>query len=149
MGLLLGAHLCVGLVACSSPKDTSSRSADDDDGGKKKKKRKKKKKPEKPKEEEVEETPSDADDEKERPETGVAWKVGDAVDVEWKGSWWKATILTVESDANYKIHYVGWSASWDEVVPAHRVRARSSTAREGHEKEPSGASQPGGSNARK
>lgn len=43
------------------------------------------------------------------------------VEVNWKGRWYKATILqTVKND--YKIYYDGYAASYDEVVPASRIR---------------------------
>jgi hypothetical protein len=64
----------------------------------------------------------------------ASWKVGDDVDVEWKGTWWKGKILEDKGGGQYKIHYVGWAASWDEVVPASRVRARTAGAKEGTEK---------------
>jgi hypothetical protein len=56
------------------------------------------------------------------------WKPQDAVQVEWKGSWYQATILEAKDDGNYKIHYDGWSSSWDEVVPPNRIRERGAGA---------------------
>jgi len=142
----------LGLTACSTEKESASKDADDDDGGKKKKKKKKKKKTgKKKKSDEDEEGDADTTSEDDGdvapngdPPEAAAWKVGDAVDVEWKRQWWKATILSVEGEGKYKIHYVGWSSSWDETVPASRVRARTATAKEGSQKEAS--NNPGGSN---
>ena len=44
------------------------------------------------------------------------------VEVLWKGRWYKATILEVKN-SSYKIHYDGYASSWDETVPAARIRA--------------------------
>ncbi len=63
-------------------------------------------------------------------EKAPTYSVGDKVDVEWKGSWWKAEVLDA-SDGKYKIHYVGWASSWDESVPLARMRARTAGAKEG------------------
>lgn len=49
--------------------------------------------------------------------------VGDRVEVEWHGSWWRATILEVEGN-RYRIHYDGYGSEWDELVAEDRVRAR-------------------------
>ena len=51
------------------------------------------------------------------------WKKGDKVEVSWKGSWYKSTILDVK-DAKFQIHYDGWGAEWDEWVGPDRMRAR-------------------------
>lgn len=62
----------------------------------------------------------------------MSFAVGDKIDVNWKGSWWKGEVLSVDG-AKYKIHYVGWSATWDESVTADRVRARTEEAKSGTE----------------
>ncbi len=49
------------------------------------------------------------------------WKVGDVVEVEWNGSWYKANILEAV-DGKYKVHYEGYDASTDEVVGNERIR---------------------------
>jgi hypothetical protein len=49
-------------------------------------------------------------------------KAGDAVRVEWGGTWWPAEVVAVRKDGKVKIHYTGWSSDWDEVVPPGRVR---------------------------
>ncbi len=58
----------------------------------------------------------------------TTFKVGDSVDVEWSGSWYESQILAVAPGPQYKIHYVGWSDSYDETVAPSRVRARSGAA---------------------
>ena len=64
--------------------------------------------------------------------TAATWKVGDKVDVEWKGGWWQGKILAVSGD-KYKVHYVGWSSRWDEEVLASRLRAPTASAQKGTE----------------
>ena len=49
------------------------------------------------------------------------FKVGDKVDVNWKGVWWQGTVLAVTGDA-IKVHYTGWNQSWDENVTKGRLR---------------------------
>ena len=49
------------------------------------------------------------------------------VEVEWKGKWYKATILEVNNNS-YKIHYEGYASSRDETVTPSRIRAVGSTA---------------------
>jgi hypothetical protein len=44
-----------------------------------------------------------------------------AVEVEWHGSWYAAEVLRV-SGGSTLIHYTGWASSWDEWVPAGRIR---------------------------
>ena len=58
------------------------------------------------------------------------WRVGDDIDVEWRGEWFQASVLEVSGD-RLKIHYVGYESGWDEVVGPERVRARTATARRG------------------
>src|SRR5947209_18994300 len=61
--------------------------------------------------------------ETEKPEGGEpALKVGDAIQVEWYGSWWPAEVVSLRKDGRVKIHYSGWGSSWDEVVPRSRIR---------------------------
>ncbi|MBI2392223.1 MAG: hypothetical protein HYV09_21730 [Deltaproteobacteria bacterium] len=47
--------------------------------------------------------------------------VGAPVSVEWKGSWYPATILSIEN-GRYFVHYDGYDNSWDEWVGPERVR---------------------------
>jgi hypothetical protein len=56
--------------------------------------------------------------------SSAGYAVGDAVLVEWRGSWYKASILEVRG-AEYKIHYTGWGAEWDEVVGTSRIKPQS------------------------
>lgn len=60
---------------------------------------------------------------------GAAFKVGDPVDVEYSGDWWKAEVTKVIDGPQYRIHYVGWDASWDEWVKPARIRPRTAGAR--------------------
>ena len=54
--------------------------------------------------------------------SGNVYRVGDQVEVEWAGSWYKASILQILTNGRVKVHYIRWSDSWDEVVPLNRVR---------------------------
>lgn len=58
------------------------------------------------------------------------WKAGDKVDVEWNKEWWQGQVL-IAKDGQYKVHYVGWASSWDETVPASRLRAPTPSAKRG------------------
>jgi hypothetical protein len=44
-----------------------------------------------------------------------------AVEVEWGGSWYAAEVLRVSGGLTL-IHYTGWASTWDEWVPAGRIR---------------------------
>ncbi|HJM54924.1 MAG TPA: Tudor-knot domain-containing protein [Poseidonia sp.] len=46
---------------------------------------------------------------------------GQAVKVEWQGSWWDAIVRECRS-SDYLIHYVGFDSSWDEWVNPSRIR---------------------------
>jgi hypothetical protein len=46
---------------------------------------------------------------------------GQAVYVEWGGSYWAAHVLGRQADGRLAIHYDGWDASWDEVVELRRI----------------------------
>lgn len=63
-----------------------------------------------------------------------SWKVGDKVDVNWNKAWWQGKVLSI-SGSDYKVHYIGWAASWDETVPASRLRAPTADAKKGTAKE--------------
>lgn len=71
----------------------------------------------------------------------VAYAVGDKVDVNWNGSWWKGEVLALKGD-KFRVHYVGWSANWDEDVPSARLRAPTDTAKEGTEAKAAAAPTP-------
>jgi hypothetical protein len=60
--------------------------------------------------------------------TATTFNVGDTVDVEWSGTWYESKILAVSAGPKYKIHYAGWSDSYDETVEPSRVRARGSAS---------------------
>ncbi len=51
------------------------------------------------------------------------FSVGDEVEVKWKGSWYPASVLEAKG-GKYKIHYDGYSDSWDEWVGLSRIRAK-------------------------
>jgi hypothetical protein len=51
-----------------------------------------------------------------------AWQPGEYVEVEWKGTWWRAQVTEVDG-SRPKVHYLGFEASWDEWVERARVRA--------------------------
>lgn len=64
--------------------------------------------------------------------TGRSYAVGDKVDVNWNGSWWKGEIVTAKPPT-YHVHYIGWSSSWDEDVTQDRLRPPTTAAQEGTE----------------
>lgn len=49
------------------------------------------------------------------------YKPGDRVKVSWRGSVYRAVVLELKSPTEFKIHYEGHEAAWDEVVPAARI----------------------------
>ena len=51
------------------------------------------------------------------------FQVGDLVDVQWSGSWYKARVIGAE-EGKWRITYEGYSSSWDETVGPERIRAR-------------------------
>ncbi|MBL9087682.1 MAG: caspase family protein [Planctomycetia bacterium] len=50
-----------------------------------------------------------------------AWQPGEYVEVEWKGTWWRAQVIDVDG-SRPKVHYLGFDASWDEWVERARLR---------------------------
>jgi hypothetical protein len=44
------------------------------------------------------------------------------IEVEWHGTWYPAAVLR-SSGGSTLIHYTGWASSWDEWVPAGRIRS--------------------------
>jgi len=56
-----------------------------------------------------------------------AYRVGDRLEVEWKGTWYKAEILETK-DGAYKIRYDGFSSAWDEWVQPARMRRNAAAA---------------------
>lgn len=53
----------------------------------------------------------------------LKFEVGDPVEVNWKGSWYPAHVISA-GRGRWKIHYDGYSNSWDEWVTARRIRAK-------------------------
>lgn len=51
------------------------------------------------------------------------YKVGDDVQVLWKGKWWPASVIGL-GEGRWKIHYDGYEASWDEWVGRDRMKPR-------------------------
>jgi hypothetical protein len=47
---------------------------------------------------------------------------GTKVEVDWHGTWYAAQVLQVDGGSSL-IHYAGYDASWDEWVPADRIRS--------------------------
>jgi len=54
--------------------------------------------------------------------TGFSQKKGDKVEVLWNSKWYSATVLDVPTTSTWKIHYVDYSDSFDEVVGKDRIR---------------------------
>jgi len=53
------------------------------------------------------------------------YTVGEAVKIKWKGSWWDGSIIDVsKKNRSYKIHYDGYSSSWDEWVKTDRLQKK-------------------------
>jgi len=61
---------------------------------------------------------------------GAKWKVGDAVDANWNGAWYQANVIAL-APGKYRVHYVGYAASWDEWVAESRLRARTAKSLKG------------------
>jgi hypothetical protein len=57
-----------------------------------------------------------------KPDAEGRWSAGDTVEVEWHGVWYAASVLEVESEGRYRIHYEGYGREWDEVVDEARIR---------------------------
>jgi len=56
---------------------------------------------------------------------------GDYAECEWEGRWWRVLLLAAE-EGRYRVHYLGYDASWDEWVPLARLRPpRGADARPG------------------
>jgi hypothetical protein len=46
---------------------------------------------------------------------------GAGVWIEWRGTWWRGTVLEPLGGDAYRVHYTGWSSIWDEVVSRARL----------------------------
>jgi hypothetical protein len=53
----------------------------------------------------------------------AAFRVGDPVQVKWKGKWYAASVLK-SHNGQYRIHYDQYDNSWDEWVGPDRIRPR-------------------------
>lgn len=53
------------------------------------------------------------------------YRVGQAVQILWNGSWYPGHILAA-ADGGYQIHYDGYDSSWDEWVTADRLQPAAS-----------------------
>jgi hypothetical protein len=49
-------------------------------------------------------------------------KIGDRVDAQSNGKWYSATIVEKRGIDEYKVHYDGWDAKWDEWVDPARLK---------------------------
>ena len=55
------------------------------------------------------------------------FKVGEAVEVMWGSTWFKAKVTAVEN-GKWKIAYDGYGSNWDESVGPDRIRAGGANA---------------------
>ncbi len=55
------------------------------------------------------------------PEGGHSRRVGDSVNVRWKGRCYAARIKSIPRPGAYFISYVGYASSWDETVGEDRI----------------------------
>lgn len=53
-------------------------------------------------------------------------RVGEHVEVEWNGTWYRAQVENERSNALF-IHYIGYARDWDEWAPLTRIRAYTPT----------------------
>jgi len=74
-------------------------------------------------EEGMKDAPKIQDTGKDTAKAGRSYNVGDKIMVEWKGSWWPASIIAVDGK-KWKINYDGYNSSWDEWVTAERIKDR-------------------------
>jgi hypothetical protein len=58
------------------------------------------------------------------PAAAGAYKVGDHVNIDWKGSLYPGTIIATPGKDSYKVHYDGYAASWDEAVGPARLKGK-------------------------
>jgi hypothetical protein len=52
------------------------------------------------------------------------YKLGDRVRVEWHGSNYTATIVSVLGDDRYRVHYEGYGNEWDEDIALSRIQRK-------------------------
>lgn len=53
--------------------------------------------------------------------SAASFKPGEKVEIEWKGQWYKGTVLEAGKNT-YKVNYDGWGSLYDEWVPPARIR---------------------------
>jgi len=49
-------------------------------------------------------------------------RVGDKIEVEWRGAYKPATVVGVVAPGSYRVHFEGFDAQWDEVVGEARIK---------------------------
>jgi sRNA-binding protein len=47
---------------------------------------------------------------------------GTPIQAHWGNSYWYAEVAAVQANGDVKVHYLGWSASSDEVLPRSKLR---------------------------
>lgn len=58
-----------------------------------------------------------------QPEKGAPalYQPGAHIKVTWRGSVYKATVLSIEGPNRFKVHYEGHDDAWDEVISGDRI----------------------------
>lgn len=52
---------------------------------------------------------------------GARAVAGAPVMIEWKGSYWRGTVIRAAGDRGALVHYEGWGNEWDEVASSDRL----------------------------
>jgi hypothetical protein len=58
------------------------------------------------------------------PSPPSVYRLGDRVRVEWHGSIYPATIVTVLGDDRYRVHYESYGSEWDEDIDLGRIQRK-------------------------
>jgi hypothetical protein len=58
------------------------------------------------------------------PSLPSVYRLGDRVRVEWHGSIYPATIVTVLGDDRYRVHYESYGSEWDEDIDFGRIQRK-------------------------
>lgn len=54
--------------------------------------------------------------------SAVDYQIGELVEAaDYRGVWYRSKIIDIESE-KYRVHFFGWSDSWDEWVTAEKIR---------------------------
>lgn len=53
---------------------------------------------------------------------GHEFAAGDTVYLEWGANWYECEVLEVNSAGHPKVHWIGWSSSWDEYFTPDKIR---------------------------